>query len=141
MSLYYSNSFPHDKISDGSKLKAFAGDKINRTLKQKFFFWVGKKTLWEKEKMLVTSIFSFFHNVFKRPLFIVGIVWKRVNPIPENKILLLLKLKPCADNKLNVNVKHKFCLSKGTKHCGKMIDNHFCFWLEVLCRINSISVI
>ena len=22
------------------------------------------KTLWEKEKMLVTSIFSFFHNVF-----------------------------------------------------------------------------
>ena len=24
------------------------------------------KTLWEKEKMLVTSIFSFSHNVFKR---------------------------------------------------------------------------
>ena len=23
------------------------------------------KTLWEKEKMLVTSIFSFSHNVFK----------------------------------------------------------------------------
>ena len=26
------------------------------------------KTLWEKEKMLVTSIFSFSHNVFKRPI-------------------------------------------------------------------------
>ena len=26
----------------------------------------GKKTLWEKEKLLVTSIFSFSHNVFKR---------------------------------------------------------------------------
>ena len=25
---------------------------------------IGLKTLWEKEKMLVTSIFSFFHNVF-----------------------------------------------------------------------------
>ena len=28
----------------------------------------GRKTLWEKEKMLVTSIFSFSHNVFKRLL-------------------------------------------------------------------------
>ena len=26
----------------------------------------GKKTLWEKEKLLVTSNFSFFHSVFKR---------------------------------------------------------------------------
>ena len=25
----------------------------------------GKKTLWEKEKMLVTSIFSFYHSIFK----------------------------------------------------------------------------
>ena len=26
----------------------------------------GQKTLWEKEKLLVTSNFSFSHNVFKR---------------------------------------------------------------------------
>ena len=26
----------------------------------------GWKTLWEKEKLLVTSNFSFFHSVFKR---------------------------------------------------------------------------
>ena len=26
----------------------------------------GKKTLWEKEKLLVRSNFSFFHSVFKR---------------------------------------------------------------------------
>ena len=26
-----------------------------------------KKKMWEKEKMLVTSIFSFSHNVFKSP--------------------------------------------------------------------------
>ena len=32
-----------------------------------FFSWIGWKTLWKKEKMLVTSVFSFFHNVFKWP--------------------------------------------------------------------------
>ena len=41
--------------------------------------WKGDKTLWEKEKMLVTSIFSFSHNVFKSFLFHgsfqVGIVY------------------------------------------------------------------
>ena len=29
----------------------------------------GQKILWEKSKMLFTSIFSFPHNAFKRPLF------------------------------------------------------------------------
>ena len=29
---------------------------------------IEKKTLWKKEKMLVTSIFSFSHNVFKGPI-------------------------------------------------------------------------
>ena len=29
-------------------------------------FWKELKTLWEKEKMLVTSIFSFSYDVFKR---------------------------------------------------------------------------
>ena len=28
----------------------------------------GEKTLWEKEKLLVTSNFSFSHSVFKRPI-------------------------------------------------------------------------
>ena len=28
----------------------------------------GEKTLWEKEKLLVSSNFSFFHSVFKRPV-------------------------------------------------------------------------
>ena len=57
------NSLPCDKILDLSTLKSFADDKIHVTQKQKFL-WEGKKTLWEMEKMLVTSIFSFFHNVF-----------------------------------------------------------------------------
>ena len=61
------NSFPHNKILDLSKFKAFADDKINVTKKMKFV--LGRvKTLWEKEKMLVASIFSFSLNVFKRLL-------------------------------------------------------------------------
>ena len=43
----------------------------------------GKKTLWEKEKLLVTSNFSFSHSVFKRLVQQTckkkeGIVWERV---------------------------------------------------------------
>ena len=35
------NSLPNDKLLDWSKLKAFAEDKMNVTLKQKFFLgWV-----------------------------------------------------------------------------------------------------
>ena len=58
------NPLPNDKFLDWSKLKAFADDEINVTL-----FWNQYITLWEKEKMLVISIFSFPHNVFKQFLF------------------------------------------------------------------------
>ena len=75
------NSLPNDKILDWSKLKAFADDKI-KVLKMMVFVFdrvenivgkgenaglslIGLKTLWEKEKMMVTSIFSFSHFVFK----------------------------------------------------------------------------
>ena len=34
--------------------------------KIEILFWEEKKTLWGKEKMLIKSIFSFSHNVFKR---------------------------------------------------------------------------
>ena len=41
------------------------------------------KTLWEKEKLLVTSNFSFSHIVFKRPVikgtYKQGLVWETVN--------------------------------------------------------------
>ena len=51
-----------------SKLKAFADEKINVTEKMEILYRMRKKRLREKEKMLVTSIFSFSHNVFKRLL-------------------------------------------------------------------------
>ena len=54
------------QILDSSKLKKFADvnfkfDENGRKLSK----WE-KKTLWEKEKLLVTSNFSFSHRVFKR---------------------------------------------------------------------------
>ena len=40
------------------------------------------KTQWEKEKLLVTSNFSFYHSVFKRLVLQTckkpGLVWERV---------------------------------------------------------------
>ena len=68
------NSLPNDKIQDWSKRKALADNKIDVT--QKFNLFPKKpwflrvcntsllKTLWEKEKLLVTSNFSFSHSVF-----------------------------------------------------------------------------
>ena len=56
---------PKDKMLDFPKLKAFADNNIKVIKKWKFVLgWV--ETLWKKEKMLVvTSIFSFSHNVFE----------------------------------------------------------------------------
>ena len=61
------NPLPNDKILDVTKLKAFADDKlkVGRMMIVLLEDW---KTLWEKEKMLVTSIFSFSHSVFQSVL-------------------------------------------------------------------------
>ena len=66
------------------------------------------KTLWEKEKLLITSNFSFSHSVFypfeelsatfikseivvcKISQFGKFVVWERVNSLPDQKILDLL---------------------------------------------------
>ena len=50
-------SLPNDKILDQSKLKALADDTMD--MEKKNLFWEGLETFWEKEKMLITSIFSF----------------------------------------------------------------------------------
>ena len=46
------------------KLKVSAEEKLNLA-KWLFLSFLELKTLWENEKMLVTSIFSFSHNVFQ----------------------------------------------------------------------------
>ena len=61
------NSLPNDKFLKCSKLKAFADNKLNLAKKLKFV--LGRvENMWKKERMLVTSIFSFSHIVFKRLL-------------------------------------------------------------------------
>ena len=69
VNIIHINSLPNHKFLDWSILIAFADDIINVTKRLKFGNSEGKKTMWEKEKMLLTSIFSFSHNVFKGFLF------------------------------------------------------------------------
>ena len=60
------NPLPDDKISDFSKLKAFADDKMN-VAKMMIYVFDRPENIVGKGKMLVTSIFYFSHNVFKKP--------------------------------------------------------------------------
>ena len=61
-----------------------------------------KRTLWEQEKLLVTSNFSFPHSVFKRLILQAhkhkGLFGKRLELIPNDKILVCSKLKALADD-------------------------------------------
>ena len=60
-------SLCQQKILDRSKFKAFVEDKINEIKKTENLLKEGKKTLWEKEKMLISAFFfSFSHNVLLR---------------------------------------------------------------------------
>ena len=64
------NSLPNDKVVDLSNLNVFADDKIYVTKNLKFV--LGRvENIMGKGKKLVTSIFSFSRNVFKR-LFLQG---------------------------------------------------------------------
>ena len=63
--LHTLNSLPNDKNLDWFRLRAFADNKI--TVNEKLKFGLRRvENIVEKEKMLVTSFFSFSHNVFKR---------------------------------------------------------------------------
>ena len=77
------------------------------------FVFIGYKTLWEKEKMLVTSIFSFptmlSKALFLRPLKLAAC---SINSLPNDKVLDLTKLKAFADNKINVTQMLKFSLGR-----------------------------
>ena len=59
------NSFPHDKILNKTKLKAFADDKLNVTKKIISVFDRVENTVGKGE-IAFTSNFSISHNVFKR---------------------------------------------------------------------------
>ena len=61
------NPFPHNKILDQTKLKAFANNKLNLT-KMIISVFDGVENIVGKGKIACTSNFSFSHNVFKRLL-------------------------------------------------------------------------
>ena len=59
--------FPKQQILDSSKLREFAEDRFKfHENVRKFSKNVENKTFGEKEKLLVTSNFSFSQSVFKR---------------------------------------------------------------------------
>ena len=62
-------SLPNNKTLDWSKCKAFAADKFD-VFRIMISVSDRVETLWEKEKMLVTSIFSFFLTMFSKGFFI-----------------------------------------------------------------------
>ena len=61
------NPFPHDKILDQTKLKAFADDKLNVT-KMIISVFGTVENIVGKGEIAFTSSFSFSHNVFERLL-------------------------------------------------------------------------
>ena len=61
------NPFPHDKILDQTKLKAFADNKLNVT-KVIISVFDRVENIVGKGEIACTSNFSFSHNVFKRLL-------------------------------------------------------------------------
>ena len=63
------NSLQNNNILEYTKLQELADYKINVIQKLKFVMGREGETVWEKEKVLVTSIFSFTNNVFKTFLF------------------------------------------------------------------------
>ena len=73
--LYEFYPFTERSFLDFSKLKAFADD--NFTFDESDGdYSKGCKTLWEKEKLLVTSNFPFFYSVCKR------YVLQAISPFP-----------------------------------------------------------
>ena len=64
---FFFNSLPNSRIFDWSKLKGFADNKSNMAQVIAILF-DRVENIVGKEKMLVTSIFSFSHNVFKKLL-------------------------------------------------------------------------
>ena len=53
----------NDDIKDESKLEVIADNNSNVAYMTRFFPLKVKQTLWDKKKILVTSVFASFHNV------------------------------------------------------------------------------
>ena len=114
------NSLPNYNILDQSKFKSLTDKKEIMRLISWNLSCGELKTLREKKKMLVTSIFLISHNVFKRFLSKVGTVWLRVN----GKIELGMKQLLCQRQTFSGSIEHltKQSTRKSLwNHCEKSI--------------------
>ena len=82
---FFFNPFPNNKFYTLPYSKCLQTTILN-LMKMAESSSDGWKTLWEKEKLLVTSNFSFSHSVFKACFLEASkgvIVWEWVNPFPN----------------------------------------------------------
>ena len=106
------NPFPHNKILDLTKLKAFADDKWNVTKIVISVFEIVENIVGKGE-IACTSNFSFSHNVFKR---LLSQMRQKVSLCGNGLILISSSLRPSPTQKMGLNPPPK----KGFgKHCGK----------------------
>ena len=138
--LYYKthfNPFPNDKFKTLPNWKGKQTTSSN-LMKLAESYPNGQKTLWEKEKLLDTSNFSFSHSVFKRLVRQTrknkGLFGKGVNPFP-NKPLFLLS---------GVQVFWKYCGKRRSSRFPQCILSFwrtFChFHLIQNCRLQTLSI-
>ena len=78
----FTNPLPKEKISDLSKLKVLADEKINVTEKNEIWYGKGRKHCGGKGENAGYQHFLLFPQCFQKATFsvllTVGIVWKRV---------------------------------------------------------------
>ena len=81
-----------------------------------------QKTLWEKDKLLVTSNLSFSHSVFKRPAqqtcLNQGLFGKGLN-LYQRQNFGLVQIESICRPQIKCDSKTEICFGKGRKHCGK----------------------
>ena len=114
------NFLPNDKSLALSKSEASADDNYSEAEMKQLFFCQGEKTLLEKEKVLVTSIFSWSHNVLK------GLLLPVCYSLPGDKILGVPKLEAFADDKCNVTQNVKVVFYRRESIVGKEKNAAFC---------------
>ena len=95
--------------------------------------------------MLVTSIFSFFHSVFRifssLQSLKVGIVWKVISSLQHRIFFDLSKLKAFAADKINVREKLKFVLGGTENIVGKgenYVYQHFLLFPQCFPKLSSV---
>ena len=138
--MHQGDSLPNDKILDWSKFKAFADDNVNVNEQLKFGMRRTEK-LWKKEKMLVTSIFFFSHNVFKRLLSLKVMCGKELSPFFAKIWSIYMFCKDLLDFFFEVNQVFPFHELRFTLILSIDIFSNYCKHFDVFEKKVSVSFI